>query len=293
MLRFVCLVFVCCLQALYVSAQASDTFAVYFRLDDPFLNAAAEKDLSKTIVKIDASSTVTVVGYADHLGDTYYNDMLAFRRAQNVAAFLQNSGVDRNLIKTVIGRGEVRRKVEKAEGYWEDRRVDIVAKSKLSPVKPAPVPEPVVPPPPVLVSNEVDDSVEVVTKESIEKAEVGSTLKIDKLYFVGGRDIFKPGADDVLNELYEILKEDTSLRIQIEGHVCCTDGEDGIDLGTGIKNLSFARAKAVYNYLVSRGINRDRLAAVGLAGAYKVEMDESEQQMADRNRRVEIRILAK
>jgi outer membrane protein OmpA-like peptidoglycan-associated protein len=273
-------------------ARDVDTFSVFFNLDDPFLNTAAEKKLEKIAQKIDASENILIIGYADYLGDVYYNDMLALRRAQNVAVYLEKSGVDRSLLKTIISRGEIERDKERPGGYWQDRRVDIVAKSKPKDLpRPAPPPPKPVPPSPPPVAK---DTAKILTKESIEAADVGNTLKIPNLYFVGGRDIFRPGAEQTLEQLYEILDADTSLKIQIEGHICCVYGEgDGQDLATGQINLSWMRAKAVYDYLVGKGIDESRLKYIGLGHKHPVALDESSQYNADLNRRVEIRILDK
>ena len=49
--------------------------------------------------------------------------------------------------------------------------------------------------------------------------------------------------------------------IRIEGHICCTNPTDTMN---AYSNLSFLRAQAVYNYLVSKGIEKNRLKYIGL-----------------------------
>jgi outer membrane protein OmpA-like peptidoglycan-associated protein len=275
-----------------------DTVHVLFDLDNAFLNARAEKQIEKVVKKYGSSGRFMVLGYADYQGDAYYNDMLAMRRAQSTVAQLKKNGVDNASIKLVIGHGEVRRDRERHGGYAEDRRVDIiikgvaVTKATEPPLKPIskPLPPPVKPP-----EVKKDTVARAVSKKNIEEVRVGETLKIENLYFVGGRDIIKMGSEKALSDLYELLKADTSLKIQIEGHVCCTnyDDEDGMDLATGRFDLSYMRAKAVQDYLVYRGIRADRLSCKGMARTMPLTKDESTDQGADMNRRVEIRIIDK
>jgi outer membrane protein OmpA-like peptidoglycan-associated protein len=271
-------------------AQTADTVHIFFDTDDPFLNSAAQKQIDKFSKKIPGGTTITVIGYADFRGDVYYNDMLAMRRAQSTAARLEQNGIDRKSMKLVMGKGEVKRKEERRGGYAEDRRVDIVVQHVVTIPPPAPVAKPVkkdtvkkVAPPPVL------------TADNIEEVEVGQSLKLDRLYFVGGRDIVKPGSEKALFELYQLMKKNPKIKIQIEGHVCCTrfDEEDGEDLATGDMNLSEMRAKAVYKYLVEKGIDKDRMKYKGMARTMPVTRDESTIFQSDLNRRVEIRILEK
>ena len=84
----------------------------------------------------------------------------------------------------------------------------------------------------------------------------------------------------------ESLKKETFSFI-IQGHVCCTEGElDAIDRKTNERNLSIARAKFVYDYLLSQGIKKSRMSYEGLA--HKFPLGGSE----DKDRRVEILILS-
>lgn len=282
-----------CITVLFskVQAQKIDTTHIYFQSDNSFLSPDAEKKLEKLAAQWGASVKLTIIGYADYQGDAYYNDMLAMRRAQNIANFLEQKGLDKKNLKMVTGKGEVKRDSERKGGYREDRRVDIIVKHAPPPPEVKPVPKPA-PPPPVK-----KDTVAPVaaTKETIEKAEKGETLKIENLYFVGGRDIVQMGSEKALKDLYELMKESPKLKIRIEGHVCCTnyDEQDGTDLATGEDNLSEMRAKAVYDYLVYRGINASRLEYKGMARTMPVTRDESTNAMADLNRRVEIRIIEK
>jgi len=82
------------------------------------------------------------------------------------------------------------------------------------------------------------------------------------------------------------MEEMPTLKISIEGHICC-DSND-------VTQLSLARAKLVYDYLVKNGIDAKRLSYKGFGATRPIhplpELNENEQK---ENRRVEIRILSK
>ena len=82
----------------------------------------------------------------------------------------------------------------------------------------------------------------------------------------------------------EFLKDNSGLRISIEGH---TD-----DIGTEEYNLelSIKRAKSVYNWLVNKGIDPDRLEYRGF-GRNRPLYSSTEERYRTINRRVEVKII--
>jgi outer membrane protein OmpA-like peptidoglycan-associated protein len=85
-----------------------------------------------------------------------------------------------------------------------------------------------------------------------------------------------------------------TLTIAIEGHICCIRGDGDVTTTKGIPNLSQARAREVYNYLVANGISPKRLSYVGFGHRFPIfpfpEKDDDEKKA---NRRVEIRIVTR
>ena len=88
---------------------------------------------------------------------------------------------------------------------------------------------------------------------------------------------------DALKEVAIILKENPTLKLSIEGH---TD-----NVGKAAQNLSLSqkRANAVKKYLVSQGIDNDRLTAVGY-GQEKPIADNKTAEGQSKNRRVELKL---
>jgi outer membrane protein OmpA-like peptidoglycan-associated protein len=74
--------------------------------------------------------------------------------------------------------------------------------------------------------------------------------------------------------------------------VCCINPEvtDALDIDTYEPVLSLNRAKAIYNYLVSRGIDSMRLKYVGFGHRKPVVPVEITDADAELNRRVELRV---
>jgi outer membrane protein OmpA-like peptidoglycan-associated protein len=99
----------------------------------------------------------------------------------------------------------------------------------------------------------------------------------------------------MLEELLEAMLTYPTLVIQVEGHICCNPTPaDGLDNETGRYNLSEARAKAVKDYLLEKGIHTDRVKYKGFghtAPLYPYPEKSLEEEKL--NRRVEIKILKK
>jgi len=103
----------------------------------------------------------------------------------------------------------------------------------------------------------------------------------DKVYFETGRSTIKPVSYAILDEVAEVLAANPDIRkIEVAGH---TDS-DGSD--TKNKALSQERADAVVDYLVSSGIARSRLVAVGYGEEKPIDSNKTRAGKAA-NRRVE------
>ena len=97
-----------------------------------------------------------------------------------------------------------------------------------------------------------------------------------------------------LDKLYELLAENTSLKIEIGGH---TDTRGDADDN---QKLSEGRAKAVYDYLVAKGIDASRLTYKGYgetqpkisdADIEKLASAKEKEAAHQQNRRTEYKIV--
>jgi outer membrane protein OmpA-like peptidoglycan-associated protein len=109
-------------------------------------------------------------------------------------------------------------------------------------------------------------------------------LKLDipsDVSFDVGRAAIKPNFAPILNQFATSLNQNPVTTVTIIGHTDST-GTDAIN-----NPLSYDRANAARDYLVSRGINGQRIATDG-RGSREPVADNSTQAGRDKNRRVEI-----
>lgn len=112
----------------------------------------------------------------------------------------------------------------------------------------------------------------------------GSTFSFNNLQFETAKSDLKTSSYPILKNLVEIMKRKKELKIQISGHTD-SDGETEAN-----QILSQKRAEAVRNYLISQGIDANRMTAKGF-GENKPIADNSTPQGKAQNRRTEISIL--
>ena len=119
----------------------------------------------------------------------------------------------------------------------------------------------------------------------IERRGLVVRVLTDNLLFDSGSATLQPGADKLLAEVAQLLNLDSSHPITVEGH---TDNQP-ISNAQFPSNweLSTARATNVVRFLISQGVNRYRLGAVGYADLHPIASNATAAGRA-RNRRVEI-----
>lgn len=91
----------------------------------------------------------------------------------------------------------------------------------------------------------------------------------------------RPDAQPIMDEIHKLLTSDPSLKLSIEGH---TDSTGGADHN---RQLSTARARAVFGALVGLGVDPSRLASKGF-GPDKPIADNTNEDGRAKNRRVEL-----
>jgi chemotaxis protein MotB len=119
----------------------------------------------------------------------------------------------------------------------------------------------------------------------IERRGLVVRVLTDNLLFDSGSATLQPGADQLLDEVAQLLNLDPTHPITVEGH---TDNQP-IATAQFPSNweLSTARATNVVRFLISRGVNRYRLGAVGYADLHPIASNSKAAGRAQ-NRRVEI-----
>jgi outer membrane protein OmpA-like peptidoglycan-associated protein len=254
--------------------QSNDTFQVLFPLNDSKVNTEISGFIDNLIFKDELvlRQKLIVLGYADYLGDNKYNDALSLSRAKNVKDYLISMGFQKDDIKLCIGKGKIARTpVNGKEGYPDDRKVEIIVDHEVHMDTPKAAP--------------------AVKKTDLTKLKVNEVVALNNISFVGGRDSILPSSFPELQKLLNFLKENKTVKIRIEGHICCWVA-DSIDTHTD-NYLSERRAVAIYHYLVKNGIDKSRMRSIGLGTLNPVVKNEKTEADYTLNRRVEIRILSK
>jgi chemotaxis protein MotB len=143
-----------------------------------------------------------------------------------------------------------------------------------------------------------------ITPDTGEQAQVDTTTRDQTFQFQSG-EMFAPGSADILPSAFAqldriaqnmVLFGKTDYGVTVEGHT------DDVPINTARFpsnwELSAARAAAVVRYFLSRGIEADRLKAVGLADTvsprnaplYDRETGEPIPKNREANRRVVVKI---
>jgi outer membrane protein OmpA-like peptidoglycan-associated protein len=109
------------------------------------------------------------------------------------------------------------------------------------------------------------------------------TYTFEDVYFDFDRYSLRPEATRVLDEAIGAMRENPTLRIEVEGHTC--------NIGTAEYNLALGdrRANAVKDYLVSRGITADRLRTISY-GEERPKYDNSREETRRLNRRAALTV---
>lgn len=119
---------------------------------------------------------------------------------------------------------------------------------------------------------------------AIQEAKQGQQIVLKNIYFETNKADLNTTASTDLQVLIKYLQDNPLARIEIQGH---TDSKGSKALND---RLSKNRALSVLNYLVSKGIDRQRLVANGYGSSRPVDNNATAEGRAN-NRRVEIRIL--
>jgi len=261
-----------------LQAQTSNTHVVYFETGK--FNVT-EIEVNRLVLFIQSLKDIeveriSIYGFCDDRGTDSYNLKLSQNRADAIKKIFSGLDMDENLITNVDGKGEVLLRVISSDNLniirGLNRKVEVRVDFK----------KPIIP-----VDIETDEVEKPVEDNQLikENIAVGDKIILDNILFKTGYSYIEEKSVPVLEMLAIALRGRPELNFTIEGHICCTrNSRDSIDKRTGKRNLSLARARFIYDYLVDKGINRNRMRYVGLKNKYPLGKDPKF------DRRVEIKI---
>ncbi len=251
--------------------------SIFFDFNTSVLQQPSKDSMAICLERLEKNKyTVThvnIFGYCDSIGKTDYNQELSMQRAEAVKQFLVS---EKNISVPIIVQGFGKDKpaysnIEEDERA-KNRRVDIIF-----------VLQKAAPPPPVKVKK---DTVKSELRKAIDTIKVGENIRLKNINFEPNTPVLLEASNSAVKELIKIMKDNPTLEIEIEGHICCGSEPDDEN------NLSTRRAKTIYQMLIDNDIDESRMTYKGYGRTRPLtqERDAMEQKL---NRRVEIKILKK
>ena len=124
---------------------------------------------------------------------------------------------------------------------------------------------------------------EIVKDVDLKKAAVGTKIVLRNIFFDFDKATLRPESSSELENLYKVLTDNPNMKIEISGH---TDNKGTAEYN---KDLSQRRAKAVVDYLITKGIKADRLKYAGYGFDQPIATNDTDEGR-QLNRRTEFEI---
>ena len=277
---------------------AQERFVVYFDNNKFELNPLELVKLDKWILENKTSKIISITGSTDEIGSLGYNDTLSKKRVNFIYSKVIGKLKIREDFKT-ISLGE---KGATSDNNAENRKAvihyilekDLHMEEEILGIKKEikeeqPIPK-IVYPEKLVFENpngtKSEFKLDRAFMKKVGEAKSGEKIKIENLNFVINTFAVVNESRGKLYELLLVLQKNPSLKIEIQGHLCCMP----IDRA----DLSTQRAKALYNFLLNQNITKDRLSYKGFGSSQPIyALPEKDEQERAANRRVEILIVNK
>ena len=243
---------------LSIKSTGQKQFEVFFDFNKDFPNESSILATNEWIAANKNIEIIKLLGFCDSMDTKSYNKQLAERRIENVKDLLEKSGlkISKNLQKTAFGKDFKQSKVQA-----ENRKVTI------------------------FYNEEQPKPTESELTKLIRNSKVGEIIKLPNIYFFNNSARIVPKSQSTMYDLLCAMEENPKLKIEIQGHICC-------QLVSDINDVSTARAKAIYSYLIRNKIDRKRMTFKGYGTSRPIhKIPERSETEADENRRVEILII--
>jgi outer membrane protein OmpA-like peptidoglycan-associated protein len=122
--------------------------------------------------------------------------------------------------------------------------------------------------------------------------DVGVAEVIDNIYFAFDKAAVLEESYTAMDKLAKMLMDNPNIHIEVSGHTD-SKGDDNYN-----RRLSEARAQNVVNYLASKGVEKERLTAVGYGEAMPVAPNKNDDgsdnpEGREKNRRTEYKVIKK
>ncbi len=119
----------------------------------------------------------------------------------------------------------------------------------------------------------------------LQPIEPNALIVLKNIFFDVNKFELKPASQVELGSVVQLMKENGSLKIQINGHT------DNVGNAAANLKLSNSRAQAIVNYLSSNGIDPKRLSYKGFGDTQPMADNQTEEGRAQ-NRRTELKVVS-
>lgn len=258
-----------------------DKIAIYYKTNHHSLSKEQKNNINDFIhyYKDAKINKIVIIGSADFIGDHNYNLTLSRKRADKVAHFIKKNNATKVQIK-FLGEQNNPYNYTPEEGIRFHRKTTIVCEYILP-----------------KTSNNIPSFIQAKKRNYLDKLPtlaVNKTLRLKNINFLYGKTKMTHHSKSELANLFKVMKKNSTLKITLEGHVCCNRSKfKEYDHSLFEKNtLSTKRAKKIYDYLLSKGIDSSRVSYKGYEFAKPMYYPEKNERHRSLNRRVEVKVIA-
>jgi len=126
----------------------------------------------------------------------------------------------------------------------------------------------------------------------LPKLKKGEKYKLGNINFYGNNAILLPESFSSVESLYKLMKKNSKMNISIQGHVNDPQKKISEKYHVFDQHISEERAKAIFDFLLSKGINKERMKTEGFSNTQMLYPNPKNEAEQSANRRVEIKVLS-
>lgn len=244
----------------------------YGSASNTVLNFPDRQEIITSIKKIDTEKvkSISLNVYNDDSGNYENDNLISKKRAEELKNIINTNSP--NIDVYINYRGNFKTEIKKA---YLDQHVEYL-KNKNRRIE--------------LVANYGDPVTDISSLNLVhtfsQESRAGDRIHLKHGVFTDNKSILTKEMANELDRVVMQLNKYSKLHVEIQGHICCTNGgHEAIDKDTGKLELSINRAKVVYSYLIKKGVDAKRLRFKGYGNQKPLGFDE------ELNKRIELYIL--
>ena len=129
-------------------------------------------------------------------------------------------------------------------------------------------------------------------KTVLPKLKKGEKYRLGNINFYGDQAVLLPESFSSVQSLYKLMQKNKKMIICIQGHVNSPGKNKQYGVEKFEQGLSEDRAKTIYNFLIKKGIDKERMSTEGFSDRQMLFPNPKNEYEASANRRVEIKVIS-